>query len=152
MIRLLLYFAIDVFNLTNSTYKYVIYMWCSGVWRHKHPMIITILDHVLPAISHIINYSLGSGTFPLLWRKTLIILLPKKHTPHFLNTFDWSQRPVFIHNSHSLYINKIFFLDWVYTRPQHIYSSPQSDYRCEAGHEGHQGHRSGLDRFDLECL
>lgn len=55
-------------------------------------MIVTILVPILPVITHIVNYSLFSGTFPLLWRKAYVRPLPKISSPTLPNHF----RPISI--------------------------------------------------------
>lgn len=55
-------------------------------------MIITILDCLLPAIYHIINFSLDSGEFPFLWRRAYVRALPKIPDPSVPNHF----RPISI--------------------------------------------------------
>lgn len=55
-------------------------------------MITTILDHLLPAITHIVNFSLYSGIFPALWRKAYVRPLPKVSNPTLPNHF----RPISI--------------------------------------------------------
>ncbi|CAK1581557.1 unnamed protein product [Parnassius mnemosyne] len=62
---------------------------CDNISRR---MIIYILDHILPVISHIINFSLNSGVFPSLWRMAHIIPLPKTSNPTLPNHF----RPISI--------------------------------------------------------
>ncbi|KAA5589197.1 hypothetical protein F3G61_31385, partial [Pseudomonas aeruginosa] len=51
-----------------------------------------MLDHLLPAIWHITNFSLSSGTFPSLWRKAYVLPLPKIPNPSLPNHF----RPISI--------------------------------------------------------
>ncbi|CAK1598320.1 unnamed protein product [Parnassius mnemosyne] len=62
---------------------------CDNISRR---MIIFILDHILPVISHIINFSLDSGDFPSLWRKAYVIPLQKITNPTLPNHF----RPISI--------------------------------------------------------
>ncbi|XP_062532859.1 uncharacterized protein LOC134201637 [Bombyx mori] len=62
---------------------------CDNISRR---MIVTILDHLLPVIWHITNFSLSSGSFPSLWRKAYVIPLPKIPNPSLPNHF----RPISI--------------------------------------------------------
>ena len=62
---------------------------CDGVSR---VMIMLILDSILPIFTHIINFSLQAGVFPLIWRKAFIIPLPKVSNPSLVNHF----RPISI--------------------------------------------------------
>ena len=62
---------------------------CDNISRR---MIITLLDHLLPAISHIVNFSFQSGFFPSLWRKAYVRPLPKISNPSLPNHF----RPISI--------------------------------------------------------
>ncbi|XP_022828356.1 uncharacterized protein LOC111357781 [Spodoptera litura] len=62
---------------------------CDNISRH---MITTVLDHILPAITHIVNFSLFSGTFPSLWRKAFVRPLPKISNPSLPTHF----RPISI--------------------------------------------------------
>lgn len=55
-------------------------------------MILHILDHILPALTHIVNWSLDTGQYPDQWRKALVIPLPKVPNPVLLNQF----RPISI--------------------------------------------------------
>lgn len=80
-------------------------------------MIVTIIDHILPAISHIIDFSLDSGIFPSVSRKAFIIPLPKNTNPflpeHFrpISILTFLSKVVevcFIGNSSSLLISRIF--------------------------------------------
>ncbi|XP_022836858.1 uncharacterized protein LOC111364232, partial [Spodoptera litura] len=51
---------------------------CDGISRY---MVTTILDHLLPTITHMVNYSLYSKVFPSLWRKAYVRPLPKITNP-----------------------------------------------------------------------
>ncbi|KAJ0175142.1 hypothetical protein K1T71_009283 [Dendrolimus kikuchii] len=55
-------------------------------------MILPILDVISPIISHILNYSIATTTFPLAWREAEIIPLPKKRNPLSFSDF----RPISI--------------------------------------------------------
>ncbi|CAG4955343.1 unnamed protein product [Colias eurytheme] len=55
-------------------------------------MILPILDVVVPVITHILNHSVSSGTFPTSWKKAKIIPLPKKRNPSSFADF----RPISI--------------------------------------------------------
>lgn len=44
-------------------------------------MICLALDHILTVLSHILNYSLSSGTFPSSWRTAYVIPIPKISNP-----------------------------------------------------------------------
>ncbi|XP_026328672.1 uncharacterized protein LOC113236727 [Hyposmocoma kahamanoa] len=55
-------------------------------------MIVCCLDSVLPIITHIINCSLSSGTFPSSWRRAYVLPLPKINNPSVLKHF----RPISI--------------------------------------------------------
>ena len=52
-----------------------------GCDKISRRMITTVLDYLLPAIFHIINFSLDSGSFPSLWRKAYVRPLPKISNP-----------------------------------------------------------------------
>ena len=58
---------------------------------------------VLPTITHIINFSLYTGKYPTIWKKSIIIPIPKKDSPSALNDF----RPINILCSLSKVIEKI---------------------------------------------
>lgn len=58
---------------------------CNEISRR---LIITILGHILPAISYIVNFLLDSGTFSLLWHQAFIIPLPKRPNPSFPEHFQ----------------------------------------------------------------
>ena len=62
---------------------------CDNISRH---MIVMALDQLLPAISHIVNFSLYYGVFPSLWRKAHVRPLPKIPNPTLLSHF----RPISI--------------------------------------------------------
>ncbi|CAK1588724.1 unnamed protein product [Parnassius mnemosyne] len=62
---------------------------CDNISRR---MILFILDHILPVISHIINFSLDSGDFPSLWRQAYVIPLQRITNPTLPNHF----RPISI--------------------------------------------------------
>lgn len=55
-------------------------------------LFIPILNHLLPHISHIINFSLSSGCFPSLWKKANVVPIPKKSVTSELKDF----RPISI--------------------------------------------------------
>lgn len=50
-------------------------------------MIFHIFNSILPVLTHIINFSLSSSSFPDIWRKALVIPLPKTSSPSSLNHF-----------------------------------------------------------------
>ncbi|CAG9124738.1 unnamed protein product [Plutella xylostella] len=54
--------------------------------------ITSLLDILLPAITHIVNHSLSSGQFPNLWLKAYVLPLPKVPTPSAPNEY----RPISI--------------------------------------------------------
>ncbi|KAJ8735149.1 hypothetical protein PYW08_014399 [Mythimna loreyi] len=62
---------------------------CDNISRH---MILSALDQLLPAISHIVNFSLSSCMFPSLWRKAYVRPLPKVPNPSLPGHF----RPISI--------------------------------------------------------
>ncbi|KAJ8732167.1 hypothetical protein PYW08_014897 [Mythimna loreyi] len=62
---------------------------CDNISRH---MIVSALDQLLPAISHIVNFSLSSRMFPSLWRKAYVRPLPKVSNPTLSSHF----RPISI--------------------------------------------------------
>ncbi|XP_022827884.1 uncharacterized protein LOC111357424 [Spodoptera litura] len=62
---------------------------CDSISRD---MITSILVYLLPAITHIVNYSLYSGVFPSLWRKAFVRPLPKVSNPSLPTHF----RPISI--------------------------------------------------------
>lgn len=62
---------------------------CDAVGRE---MIYPIIKCILPALTHLMNYSLSSGVFPSLWRKAFVIPLAKVSCPNSLNQF----RPISI--------------------------------------------------------
>lgn len=62
---------------------------CDNITRG---MITTLLDDLLPAITHIVNFSLFSGVFPSLWRKAYVCPLPKVPNPSLPTHF----RPISI--------------------------------------------------------
>lgn len=51
---------------------------CDGLSRK---MISLALDHILTVLSHILNYTLFSGTFPSSWRTAYVISIPKISNP-----------------------------------------------------------------------
>ncbi|KAG7300576.1 hypothetical protein JYU34_014871 [Plutella xylostella] len=55
-------------------------------------MIVPILNIILPIITHILNSSIISSTFPTLWKEAQIIPLPKKHNPSSFSDY----RPISI--------------------------------------------------------
>lgn len=55
-------------------------------------MISYILNHILPVLTHIVNWSLESGEFPDQWRKAHVLPLPKVSNPQLPNQF----RPISI--------------------------------------------------------
>lgn len=55
-------------------------------------MVMRLIDHILPSVVHIINFSLSSGQFPDQWRKAHVLPLPKISNPLFPNEF----RPISI--------------------------------------------------------
>lgn len=55
-------------------------------------MVMRLIDHILPPIVHIINFSLQSGQFPDQWRKAFVLPLPKTANPLLPNQF----RPISI--------------------------------------------------------
>ncbi|CAG9130076.1 unnamed protein product [Plutella xylostella] len=46
-------------------------------------MVLPILDIILPVISHILNFSISSNTFPSTWKDAQVTPLPKKSNPSF---------------------------------------------------------------------
>ncbi|KAG7302626.1 hypothetical protein JYU34_012573 [Plutella xylostella] len=46
-------------------------------------MVLPILDIILPVISHILNFSISSNTFPSSWKDAQVTPLPKKANPSF---------------------------------------------------------------------
>ncbi|KAJ0182642.1 hypothetical protein K1T71_002011 [Dendrolimus kikuchii] len=77
-------------------------------------MIIPILDIILPIISHILNFSISSRTFPSSWKKALITPIPKKANPSSFSEY----RPIsilpflskvlerLVHKQLSIFLNK----------------------------------------------
>ncbi|KAM3961990.1 uncharacterized protein ACR2FA_003881 [Aphomia sociella] len=55
-------------------------------------MVTLTLKHVLPLITHIINFSLLSGEFPEVWLSAFVLPIPKVPSPNILNDF----RPISI--------------------------------------------------------
>ncbi|CAG9132815.1 unnamed protein product [Plutella xylostella] len=55
-------------------------------------MVTTLLDILLPAITHIVNHSLSTGQFPNLWLKAYVLPLPKVPAPSAPNEY----RPISI--------------------------------------------------------
>ncbi|KAG7301647.1 hypothetical protein JYU34_014621 [Plutella xylostella] len=55
-------------------------------------MIVPIIDIILPIITHILNSSINSGTFPSPWKEAQIIPLPKKLNPSSFSDY----RPISI--------------------------------------------------------
>ncbi|CAG9126421.1 unnamed protein product [Plutella xylostella] len=46
-------------------------------------MVLPILDIILPVISHILNFSISTNTFPSTWKDAQVTPLPKKSNPSF---------------------------------------------------------------------
>lgn len=62
---------------------------CDEISRN---MIIPILDVILPIITHILNFSLHSSTFPNTWKQAIVIPIPKISIPTSYSHF----RPISI--------------------------------------------------------
>lgn len=55
-------------------------------------MLRLLLDELAPILSHILNYSLETGSFPAAWKKAYVIPLPKTNNPTYLSEY----RPISI--------------------------------------------------------
>lgn len=55
-------------------------------------MLVWVFDYLLQPLTHIINFSLASGSFPTIWRKAFVLPLPKVSNPVTPNQF----RPISI--------------------------------------------------------
>ncbi|CAH2108919.1 unnamed protein product [Euphydryas editha] len=55
-------------------------------------MILPVLDNIASVITHIINFSLSCNVFPSLWKRAIVIPLPKTSNPTCLSQY----RPISI--------------------------------------------------------
>lgn len=92
-------------------------------------MVVFILKHVLPSLTHIINFSLSSGVFPDVWRKAHVLPLPKISNPLLPNQF----RPISILPFLSKIIESVVHKQIIeYLNKSNLFNQFQSGFR--AGH------------------
>lgn len=92
-------------------------------------MLMYIFKHVLPALTHIINFSLSCGQFPDSWRKAHVLPLPKCPNPALPNQF----RPISILPFLSKVIESIVHKQVTdYLTTAELFNTYQSGFR--AGH------------------
>lgn len=89
-------------------------------------MLMYIIDVILPTITHIVNYSLLSSTFPAQWRQAHVIPLPKVSNPTLPNEF----RPISILPFLSKLIESVTHKQITqYLLNENLFNSVQSGFR-----------------------
>lgn len=50
-------------------------------------MIMTVIEYIIPFLTHIIHFSFDNSSFPALWRKAFVTPIPKVHSPLHLKNY-----------------------------------------------------------------